>query len=72
MLKIKDSVPLSELKKFGFEYRYGYYFVGEYFRTNITINKDRKIEFEDEWWGGDFALLNYLFDLIKADLVEKV
>lgn len=75
MLKIKDSVSLSELKKFGFKYyeKGEFWYVEDYACcANISINKDRTIDFDDEWWGKDFQLLDYLFDLIKADLVEKV
>lgn len=75
MLKIKDSVPLTELEKFGFSYKEkeNYYFIGFPFGgANISIGEKRIIDFDDEWWGEDFDLIDTLFDLIKADLVEKV
>ena len=75
MLKIKNSVPLSELEKFGFSYKEkeNYYFVGFPFGgANISIGEKRIIDFDDEWWGDDFDIIDSLFDLIKADLVEKV
>jgi hypothetical protein len=80
MLKIKDNVDLKELEKFGFEkdgYDYYYDFIpynednsnGQYICADI---KTRKIYL-------DYIDLDYfnksaelLYDLIKADLVEKV
>ena len=75
MLKIKDSVQLTELEKFGFKYskNYGYYYVGdECCGSSIYIDESRHIDFDDEWWGDDFDLIETLYELIKADLVEKV
>ena len=75
MLKIKDSVALTELEKFAFSYKEkeNYYFIGFPFGgANISIGENRIIDFDDEWWGEDFDLIDTLFDLIKADLVEKV
>ena len=80
MLKIKDSVDLKELEKFGFEkdgYNYCYDFIsynedagnGQYVLVDI---KTKKIDL-------DYIDLDYfdksvklLYDLIKSDLVEKV
>ena len=78
MLKIKDSVDLKELEKFGFEkdgYNYYYDFIpynennGQYVLIGV---KERKIYL-------DYIDLDYfdksvelLYDLIKADMVEKV
>ena len=39
---------------------------------NITIEEDRKIKFNDEWYGDDFCIIDKLYDLIQAGLVEKV
>ena len=75
MLKIKDNVDLKELEKFGFkkirfnEFRNYYnkeendidYFIWEDTRI-IEINSNNY----------DRELDNLLYDLIKADLVEKV
>ena len=75
MLKIKDRVPLSELEKFGFvKDEFGEYELSKWHCccANITIDKNRVLCFCDEWWGDDFELIDILFDLIKADLVEKV
>lgn len=75
MLKIKDNINLKELEKFGFDYKEkeDYYFIGFPFGgANISIDEKRIIEFDDEWWGDAFDLIDTLYDLIKADLVEKV
>lgn len=71
MLKIKDNVDLKELEKYGFKDD------TRFLQKDIDyityyINKDiRAIEmwiFENE----EVVLDNTLYDLIKADLVEKV
>lgn len=76
MLKIKDSVDLKELEKFGFKFyeKDDTYYVGNYpYTTSIYIDSGRNVVFDDEWFGDyHFSLMDYLFDLIKADLVEKV
>lgn len=74
MLKIKDSASLTELEKFGFsKEKENYYFIGFPFGgANISIGEKRIIDFDDELCGEDFDLIDILFDLIKADLVEKV
>ena len=78
MLKIKDNVDLKELEKFGFEkdgYNYYYDFIpytennGQYVSIDV---KERKIELgyiDLEYFNKAVELL---YDLIKADLVEKV
>ena len=87
MLKIKDNVDLKELEKFGFKlgfYYYGYkyaekhlvsdentfliLFVDEKDRTFTLSNGKKGTWFED----GDIFDLDTFYDLIKADLVEKV
>ena len=74
MLKIKDNIDLSELEKFGFELHKNYtYYIGDFpVGNSIYIDYKRRIEFDDEWWGEDFNLMDSLYDLIKADMVEKV
>ena len=76
MLKIKDSVELDELKKFGFEkvgdfYRFDFECV---YMSEIIIDKPtRKIEIDGEI--GYYEVDKYndiIYELIKADMVEKV
>ena len=72
MLKIKDDVDLKELEKYGFKYDET---DNSYSREHIIINIDdniynikntRKIYIV----GSDSLYI--IYDLIKADLVEKV
>ena len=77
MLKIKDSVNLKELEKFGFGYvktqygkEYHLLFGGEI----LSISEDNRgiyIQTENMWNIAEDSF-GLLFDLIKADLVEKV
>lgn len=81
MLKIKDNVNLKELEKFGFIYTiwgtYDKYIYegrrGQNFK--LVIYDDRFIQGYSEGADGS-GEENYiddtLYDLIKADLVEKV
>ena len=82
MLKIKDDVDLKELKKFGFEFYYesiGPFAVNDYKKHEWIIyryecifidGKTREIGHCDcEEYDYELAVL---YDLIKADLVEKV
>ena len=77
MLKIKPNVELKELEKFGFKK----YEDGEYSsypktkkeNTEIIIEKDRYISI-NPYGENDIiknSLLDTLYDLIKADIVEK-
>ena len=82
MLKIKDNVDLKELEKYGFEYNK---LLDEYV---IDIAIDRrgacvelairrrylKLDFigDDTGGSGEDYLDDVIYDLIKADLVEKV
>lgn len=77
MLKIKNNVDLKELEKQGFKYNDG---TGQYKfcernidgATYIYINVwNRKIIFRQDKQS-DNQCLYKLYDLIKADLVEKV
>ena len=85
MLKIKDSVDLKELEKFGFEYEkeHGifpnrYIYVDNRCDQLVQIDADdRTILVEDiseDYFVGALVdnALNALYDLIKADMVEKV
>ena len=87
MLKIKENVDLKELEKFGFKYdEYGDLYkdleIKEYFINrveNLAVMIDltdkrhlRRIGYiVDEKYCFDYEL-DTLYDLIKADLVEKV
>ena len=69
MLKIKDSVDLKELEKYGFKYRAETQERCEGYETdtknggNVVFVWNREVFCQD---------LDILYDLIKADLVEKV
>ena len=82
MLKIKDNVDLKELEKFGFKRMKNHYYKckrNSYSKDlpngYIEINSNTKWIIQD---GNDFfrvdeiAYQETLYDLIKADLVEKV
>ena len=73
MLKIKDNVDMKELEKFGWHLRknciteeYGSYTKGA---TEISLD-DRIIQ---PYYAGFSSYdYGYVYDLIKADLVEKI
>ena len=75
MLKIKEEIDLKELEKYGFLYEepvddlwYSYYFTPD---ESLVINySDREIDYNKEKI--NYETFDYLYDLIKADLVEKV
>ncbi len=76
MLKIKDDVDLKELEKFGFKYvkntnyptlsnqEYVYDFVG-----TITVYENTRAIIVRH---ADSETLNVIYDLIQANLVEKM
>ena len=77
MLKIRDEIDLKELEKFGFKkYEYGEY--SSYTRTKkenaeIIIEKDRYVSI-NPYGENDIiknSLLDIIYDLIKADMIEK-
>ena len=73
MLKIRDDVDLKELEKFGFKetIKKGVEMV---VNGDVAIYKRDKI-LRNNCWMDLLELNNYLditYDLIKADLVEKV
>lgn len=76
MLKIKDNVDLQELDKFEFRYndntgRYEYLERNIDGATYIYVNTwNRKILYRQEKNYDTMCLLK-LYDLIKADLIEK-
>ncbi len=83
MLKIKDNIDLKELERYGFKYSqtsmekyfYVYYLDNEF---DLTIYEDDKIlrlgycPIDDTGTYADTNYLDLLYDLIKADLIEKV
>ena len=84
MLKIKDNVDLKELEKFGFVIYENQATYQSAYEEYIYIYKDKKIEIEfeksyDELDIGGLGcchslsniLLNMIYDLITAGLVEK-
>ena len=78
-LRIKDNVDLKELEKFGFKYNdvYNYYYFNIDISERLEIDKlshEIHLFIDDEYYhcrtgNNTFDLL---YDLIKADLVEKV
>ena len=79
MLKIKDNVDLKELEKFGFIFMEisGLYFKKKRLNDDednkvcYSINTDdRKVYYYQS--GYEVCMEATLYDLIKADLVEKV
>jgi len=74
MLRIKDNVDLKELEKFGFkEINYAYMIVYKYENDycNIIIGPDRIIHL-NHFTVNNTSGLDIIYNLIKADLVEKV
>ena len=72
MLKIKDNINLKELEKYGFDLEqtkdkddliWG-------FDSGLLFYKDSRVIILP--WNNQNTALNTLYDLIKADLVEKV
>ena len=79
MLKIKDNVDLKELEKFGFK-SYAMLYLKEIIRDEYDLEEKKTIYIEElnrniSIKNGLFNVdieLDILYDLIKADLVEKV
>lgn len=68
MLKIKDNVDLKELEKFGFKKDKNIYYYKNVFNVIVLrVFDNRKISNPTDDNGNVL-----LYDLIKADLVEKV
>ena len=72
MLKLKDNIDLKELEKHGIvkdRYTYGVLgeitLYGEDFSGSVEMNGYKFIDYEDGY------NLDVIYDLIKADLVEK-
>ena len=83
MLKIKDNVDLKELEKYGFKMyedyydekgNLKYYFAGQnlYLFENENEQGNFLRTFTDLECGFSMIDVDILYDLIKADLVEKV
>ena len=82
MLKIKDSVDLKELEKFGFEYdeEMKYWFhkcLGTWNKFLVMTEEDidtmkGQIIFYNDSAFPTTLYMDVLYALIKADLVEKV
>lgn len=84
MLKIKDSVDLKELEKFGFEYveeddeagKWHYWCPKN--MTSMTIDVINELQpelvriIDDGTFGFCKDDLDIIYDLINADIVEKV
>ena len=69
MLRIKEGIDLKVLEKFGFEKNEK----GQYIKPNTLIYKNRTISGRSRNSGWSKLYIAYeLFDIIKADLVEKV
>ena len=80
MLKIKDNVDLKELEKFGFKkdkdlsnYLETIYSVTQKYQKLCVYWEEKKLFLYEPFNSNAFILkANTLYDLIKADLVEKV
>lgn len=85
MLKIKDDVDLKELEKFGFIINENRATYQNYYDEYIFIDNKKRIEIEKDYYfdeldiGGtsiccifSVLLLNTIYDLIKAGMVEKI
>ena len=76
MLKIKDGINLRVLLNYGFEYcgdcrwlrRYAYVSRCGTTTNRIWVKRDKILSFNNP----TNKVFNVLYDLIKADLVEKV
>ena len=75
MLKIKDSVDLKELEKFGFSYTEGedYHIYNDSMIIDIGDKKELNIRCDDYFYDTDInECIEWVYDLIQAGLVEKV
>ena len=82
MLKIKDDIELKELEKFGFRNgtrnRYIYITKSNGVESQMYVdltpcnNNNNELKIETSSFSIPEKIKNKLYDLIKADLVEKV
>lgn len=79
MLKIKDNIDLKELEKYGFKY-YRMLYIKDTIRYDGNLRENKKIYVEENSRNISMGIglfntdieLDSIYDLIKADLVEKV
>ncbi len=72
MLKIKDDVELKELEKYGFfDGRDGFEAILQDDHV-LVVNGDRTLFIDQCMYCGRIFEISLIYDLIKADLVEKV
>lgn len=72
MLKVKDDVDLKELEKYGWKHNGQHTFIkhSNNQEVHFGIEEDTKIiTMLTQYWRDD---LDIIYDLIKADLIEKV
>ncbi len=76
MLKLKDSVDLKELEKFGFvedlEYWKCEHSKCEHDEQEVRVGKNSREIYISTTWDMAQNSLDLIYSLIKADLVEKV
>lgn len=75
MLRIKKGIDLKELEKYGFECIENRYYISRPLNytwwdntIRLEVSKDRRIHYNNP----NIKTFDKLYDLIKADLVEKV
>ena len=73
MLKIKDNVDLKKLEKYGFEYEKGI-IIKEHgsYRKHATEIDEINRTIRPYYAGFSYYDYEIIYDLIKADLIEKV
>ena len=82
MLKIRDEIDLKELEKYGFKYEKMMYGRERYYEPITCIDVTVKNTTEDSSlklrqvivnaYSIEHEAIELLYDLIKADLVEKI
>lgn len=72
MLKIKDDIDLKELERFGFVKESYFWYFGNPSSDGISIVEDDKMIYMEIDVDYTSPLYDTLFELIKADMVEKV
>ena len=75
MLKIKDNVDLKELEKYGFTFTKGedWHKYNDNMSISLGDKNELNINCDDYYFDEDInEMTEWLYELIKADLVEKV